>query len=134
MIFGFGDELDEVYNLIELEKNKSFLKFIKSFWYFKTNNYHNLLRFINSDEYQIFILGHSCGLSDRTMLNMLFENENCKSIKLFYSDNGSGYDNYEDLIYEISQHIKNKVKMRQLIVPKSKSIPIPQVNNILVEN
>ncbi|MBF0596428.1 AbiH family protein [Faecalibacter rhinopitheci] len=134
IIFGFGDELDEVYNLMELEKNKAFLKFIKSFWYFKTNNYHNLLRFINSDEYQIFILGHSCGLSDRTMLNMLFENENCKSIKLFYYDNGTGYDNYEDLTYEISQHIRNKAKMRQLIVPKSKSISIPQVNTVLVEN
>lgn len=127
MIFGFGDELDEDYNAIELEKTKGFLKFIKSFWYFKTTNYHNLLRFIGSDKYQIFILGHSCGLSDRTMLNMLFEHENCESVKIFYYDNGKGYNNHEDLTYELSKHFKDKSRMRRLIVPKSRSMAMPQL-------
>ena len=127
MIFGFGDELDEDYNLIELERSKGFLKYIKSFWYFKTTNYHDLLRFIGSDKYQIFILGHSCGLSDRTMLNMLFEHDNCESLKIFYYDNGKGYNNHEDLTYEISKHFKDKSRMRRLIVPKSRSEAMPQV-------
>ncbi|MGJ1501413.1 AbiH family protein [Sphingobacterium multivorum] len=127
MIFGFGDELDEDYKTIELEKSKGFLKFIKSFWYFKTTNYHELLRFIGTDKYQIFILGHSCGLSDRTMLNMLFEHENCESVKIFYYDNGKGYNNHEDLTYEISRHFKDKSRMRRLIVPKSRSRAMPQV-------
>ncbi|HBI90857.1 MAG TPA: hypothetical protein DDY75_23855 [Sphingobacterium sp.] len=133
MIFGFGDELDEDYKTIELEKSKGFLKFIKSFWYFKTTNYHELLRFIGSDKYQIFILGHSCGLSDRTMLNMLFEHENCESVKIFYYDNGKGYNNHEDLTYEISRHFKDKSRMRRLIVPKSRSRPMPQVEIPLLE-
>src|SRR5690606_5036537 len=121
------DELDEDYNLIELEKSKGFLKYIKSFWYFKTTNYHDLLRFIGSDKYQIFILGHSCGLSDRTMLNMLFEHDNCESLKIFYYDNGKGYNNHEDLTYEISKHFKDKSRMRRLIVPKSRSQAMPQI-------
>lgn len=126
LIFGFGDELDSDYNAMELEKLKGFFKFIKSFWYFKTSNYHNLLRFIESDDYQIFILGHSCGLSDRTMLNMLFEHENCKSIKIFYYDNGKT-NNYDDLTLEISRHFKDKVKMRRIIVSKNNSVAMPQV-------
>lgn len=128
MIFGFGDEHDEFYQKMELEKDKSSLKYIKSFWYSKTGNYHDLLRFIERDKYQIVIMGHSCGLSDRTMLNMLFEHANCASIKIYYYDNGKGYNNHEDLTYEISQHFKDKLKMRRVIVPKSKSSAMPQVD------
>lgn len=125
IIFGFGDELDDDYRTIELEKTKGFLKFIKSFWYFKTTNYHKLLRFIESDRYQVFIMGHSCGLSDRTMLNMLFEHTNCESVKIFYYERGD-YNNYEELTHEISKHFKDKSRMRRVIVPKSRSIPMPQ--------
>lgn len=133
MIFGFGDEHDEFYQKMELEKDKSCLKYIKSFWYFKTGKYHDLLRFIEGDKYQIVIMGHSCGLSDRTMLNMLFEHENCVSIKIYYYDNGKGYNNHEDLTYEISQHFRDKLKMRRVIVPKSNSSPMPQVDLSNVE-
>ena len=133
MIFGFGDEHDEFYQKIELEKDKSCLKYIKSFWYFKTGKYHDLLRFIEGDKYQIVIMGHSCGLSDRTMLNMLFEHENCVSIKIYYYDNGKGYNNHEELTHEISQHFRDKLKMRRVIVPKSNSSPMPQVDLSNVE-
>lgn len=128
MIFGFGDEHDEFYQKMELEKDKSCLKYIKSFWYFKTGKYHDLLRFIEGDKYQIVIMGHSCGLSDRTMLNMLFEHENCVSIKIYYYDDGKGYNNHEELTHEISQHFRDKLKMRRVIVPKSNSSPMPQVD------
>src|SRR3546814_2357202 len=84
MIFGFGDELDEDYAKMEAQRTKGFFEYIKSFWYFRTNNYHDLIRFIDGEEFQVYILGHSCGLSDRTMLNMIFEHDNCKSIKIFY--------------------------------------------------
>jgi purine-nucleoside phosphorylase len=53
--------------------------------YFETSNYKNMLNFIkNSKEYEIFIMGHSCGISDRTLLKMLFEHEKCSAIKVFY--------------------------------------------------
>ncbi len=129
LIFGFGDELDDNYRIMELERTKGFLKYIKSFWYFRTSNYHDLLRFTQSAPYQVFVLGHSCGLSDRTMLNMLFEHENCKSIRIFYYQKGD-FNNYDDLTYEISRHFNNKVRMRQVIVSKDKSTPMPQVKTI----
>ena len=42
--------------------------------------------------YQIFIFGHSCGISDRTLLIMLFEHDNCASIKVFYHEKYEGKD------------------------------------------
>lgn len=127
IIFGFGDELDDDYQKMEQQTTKGFFEYIKSFWYFKSSNYHNLIRFITGDVFQVFILGHSCGLSDRTMLNMIFEHENCKSIKIYYYQNEFGYNNYTDLTQEIARHFKNKVQMREKIVPFDKSEAMPQV-------
>ncbi|SMC53951.1 AbiH family protein [Pedobacter nyackensis] len=126
VIFGFGDELDADYVRLELSKTKDIFNYIKSFWYFKTSNYHNLIRFIQSNKFQVCILGHSCGLSDRTMLNMIFEHENCISIKIYYYEFPEGGNNYTELTQEISRHFKNKQTMRMKIVPFDKSSPMPQ--------
>ncbi|RZJ82749.1 MAG: hypothetical protein EOO20_24040 [Chryseobacterium sp.] len=127
IIFGFGDELDKDYAGFELERTKGIFEYIKSFWYFRTSNYHNLIRFIDESPYQIFILGHSCGLSDRTMLNMVFEHENCKSVKIFYYKNGA-FNNYTPITQEISRHFRNKQQMRRKIIPFDRSIPMPQAD------
>lgn len=126
LIFGFGDELDEDYKKLELQKSNAFFEYIKSFWYFKNSKYHNLVRFTDGDEFQVYILGHSCGLSDRTMLNMIFEHDNCKSIKIFYHGTKEK-NNYTNLTQEISRHFKDKGMMRKKIVPFDKSEPMPQV-------
>ncbi len=126
IIFGFGDEHDETYVKIEAETRKGYLEYIKSFAYFKTSNYHNLIRFIESDDFQVFILGHSCGLSDRTMLKMIFEHDLCKSIKIFYHQTFKG-NNHNELTQEISRHFKDKVEMRKKIVSLDRSLPMPQV-------
>jgi hypothetical protein len=127
IIFGFGDELDPDYTKMELEKVHGYFDYIKSFGYFKTSNYHNLIRFLDAEEYQVFILGHSCGLSDRTMLNMIFEHDNCKSIRIFYYVDVNNNNNFTPLTEEISRHFKDKAMMRRKIVPFDKSSPMPQV-------
>ncbi len=127
IIFGFGDEIDLDYKKIEDEKEKGFLDYMKSFGYFKTSNYHDLIRFISSNMYQVYLLGHSCGLSDRTMLNMIFEHDNCRSIKIFYYGTKDN-NNYTALTQEISRHFTNKGKMRERIVSLDKSFPMPQFN------
>ncbi len=129
LIFGFGDELDDYYKKLEGDKRKGFLHYIKSFWYAKTSNYHNLIRFIDSGEFQVFIWGHSCGLSDRTMLNMIFEHDNCLSIKIFYHGTKEK-NNHTELTQEISRHFHNKGLMRKKIVPEDKCEPMPQANGV----
>ena len=84
----------------------------------QSRNYQELLSFINSDEYQIFIMGHSCGISDRTLLNKLFEHHNCISIKPFYYKKDDGTDNYTDLTINISRNFKDKSLFRERVVNK----------------
>lgn len=124
IIFGFGDELDEDYAKIERLNNNDYLDNIKSIRYLDTNNYRRLLEFINSDNYQIFIMGHSCGTSDRTLLNTLFENGNCASIKVFYHKKVNDTDNFSDLIKNISRNFNDKALMRDRVVNKTQSEPL----------
>lgn len=124
IIFGFGDELDDDYKLIEKLNDNSYLENIKSINYLETDNYRKLLEFVNSGNFQIFIFGHSCGVSDRTMLNTVFEHDNCASIKLFYHRRGEGDDNYSDIVRNISRNFNDKAKMRDRVVNKNYCEPL----------
>lgn len=129
IIFGFGDEMDDQYKILEKQKENAFLDYMKSFGYFRTNNYRRLTRFLEQDHFQVEIMGHSCGLSDRVMLNMIFEHPNCKSIKVNYYRWRDGYEgtNYKTLTQNISRHFNKKTLMRDLVVDYDLSNELPQL-------
>ncbi|MDQ1770561.1 hypothetical protein GQR60_02605 [Labilibaculum sp. A4] len=124
-IFGFGDEFDKKFLEFEDKDGNEYFKHIKSFDYSKNQNYSSLLSFIESDNFQVHIYGHSCGISDRTMLRSIFESEYCKSIKIFY--HGSEEDNdFVERTYEIYRHFSNKGVMRRKVVSLELCEPMPQ--------
>lgn len=127
-IIGFGDEFDKRYLEFEDQQNNELFKHIKSFEYLQTDNYYNLLRFVDSGLFQVHIYGHSCGITDRTMLNHIFEHVNCKSIKIFYHKKDDGSDDFTEKTFEISRHFKIKGDMREKIIPYKFSKPMPQLN------
>ena len=117
MVFGYGDERDEKY--LELEKSgiDELMKNIKSFAYFQNKNYDNLLGFIEQNDFEVWIAGHSCGLSDKTLLAQIFEHKFCKSIRVFYHEK-DGNDNYNEIVYNIARVMSDKIKMRSIVTPK----------------
>lgn len=119
VIFGYGDELDDGYKRIVNYNDNEYLRNIKSIKYMESPNYRNLLEFIESSPYQIFIMGHSCGNSDRTLLNTLFEHRNCVSIKPFYHKWDDGTDNYMELVQNISRNFTDMKMMRDRVVNKT---------------
>ena len=118
MIFGYGDELDENYKKIQNLNNNEYLKNSKSVRYLEADNYRNMLNFIESGPYQIYIMGHSCGNSDRTLLNTLFEHQNCASIKPFYYKKDDNSDTYLEIVQNISRNFTNMKLMRDRVVNK----------------
>jgi hypothetical protein len=124
VIFGYGDEIDENFKHIENLNDNRFLDNVKSINYLLTNNFKRLLDFINANEYQIYIMGHSCGISDRTLLNKLFEHNNCKSINLYYHYKDDGTDDYTNLVQNISRNFNDKSKMREIVVEKTSCISL----------
>lgn len=125
IIFGYGDEIDKHYDeLLDINENE-YLRHIKSYNYLSSSNYRQLLSFIESEPYQILIMGHSCGVSDRTMLKTLFEHHNCISIKPYYHKTPSS-DDYMDIVQNISRSFSDKKLMRDRVVNKTYCEPLPQ--------
>lgn len=126
IIFGYGDELDDDYKEISKLNDNDYLKNIKSIRYLETDNYRKLLSFVDSAPFQIYIMGHSCGNSDRTLLNTLFEHKNCVSIKPFYYKKPDGTDNYIEIIQNISRNFNSMQLMRDRVVNKTYCRPLIQ--------
>lgn len=90
----------------------------------ETNNYRRVLTFIEASPYQVYIMGHSCGNSDRTLLNRIFEHPYCISIKPFFHKEK---DNYLDIVQNISRNFTDAHKMRDRVVNKMYCQPLPQL-------
>lgn len=123
IIFGYGDDTNESYKELEFEDNNELIRKIKSFQYPRTRNYHHLLNILESKEFDVFIVGHSCGLSDRTLLKTIFEHGNCLAIQNFHYKGEA--DDFNKRM-QISRHFSDKALMRERVLPFDVQAIIPQ--------
>lgn len=124
VIFGYGDELDQNYKRLLEEKNVECMRYVKSIRYLEHDNYRHMLEFIESAPFQVVIMGHSCGNSDRTLLNTIFEHRNCVSIKPYYYQKDDKTDNYSELTININRNFNNPKLMRDRVVCKDYCEPL----------
>lgn len=124
IIFGYGDDMNEDYRNMELANDNTILEHFKSFHYSLGNNYSDLQNTIESAPFEVFIYGHSCGLSDRTLLKTIFEHDNCKAIKILHR---GSKESHRKIAMNISRHFDDKIKMRKRIIDFSPSATIEQL-------
>jgi hypothetical protein len=131
IIFGYGDEMNPFYSNLESINRNEFLQNFKSFGYSKSDNYQRLMNFVDFEDFVIRIMGHSCGISDKVLLNTLFEHRNCSKIRVYYHQMSNVKDDYFEKSMEISRHFSASAKqsMRIKLVPKSKSVPLVSFKN-----
>ena len=125
IIFGYGDEKSDDSIAIEKLEEHEFLKNVKSLNYNITHNYTDLESFLQ-EPYEVFVFGHSCANCDRTLLNMLFDNDqNCTSIRIFYhSEDPESFKKLHTNIY-LKFNAETKSRFRKVIKCKIDSIPLP---------
>ena len=130
IIFGYGDEMDDAISDLEKKNDNLFFTHLKSFGYFKNSDYQEAMNFLDSEEKSInvHIIGHSLGLSDRILLNQIFEHNSINQIKIYYHKSQNGEDDFINKTHEISRHFKNKSLMRKIIIPFTYSEAVPQKN------
>jgi hypothetical protein len=128
IIFGFGDESsDEYKQLLDLNK-REVLENIKTYSYLVDENYDKLNQFINEGSpYQVVILGHSCQLSDKVLLNEIFKNDNCFSIKIYQHE---GVNDYKEKNMNISRIIEDPLSLRNKVFRYDEKDQVPQVNKL----
>jgi hypothetical protein len=69
-------------------------------------------------------MGHSCGISDKTLLNTLFEHPNCSSIKIYYHKRDDGTDDFFDVYSNISRNFNDKSLLRRIVANQQDSEPL----------
>lgn len=119
IIFGYGDEFEDRYKKLQNLNDNECLANIKTIRYQESDNYRQVLAFIESAPFQVCIMGHSCGNSDRTLLNTIFEHRNCISIKPYYYQKDDGSDSYIDTVQNISRNFTDMKLMRDRVVNKT---------------
>ncbi len=129
IIFGYGDEVDQRYKELQERNINAYLQHVKSINYFNSPNYRRLLEFMESAPFQICIMGHSCGISDRTLLRTLFEHENCVSIKSYYYIDKENKNHYIETAQNISRNFIDPQITRDRVVNKEYCEPLPQCND-----
>lgn len=124
VIFGYGDEIDEDFKKLKAHKNSACLKNVKAYHYLEASNYREVLSFIEAEPFQVLIMGHSCGNSDRTLLHTIFEHNNCVSIKPYYYQKIDGSDDYISMAQSISRSFNDMELMRARVVNKTQCEPL----------
>jgi hypothetical protein len=89
IIFGYAANDEESRELIKKGDNE-YMRNIKKHLYKRTENEKKLTNYLKgTKDINVTILGHSCGLSDKLILNQILNDENVKSVNIFY------YEEYE---------------------------------------
>lgn len=128
MIFGYGDEADEIYPEIEKADIDEYLRNFKSHCYIQSNNYKDLSEFIDAEEYQVMTVGHSCGRSDHVLLGEIFNHENCKEIEVNYHQFSDGRDDFNSIAFNIGRAMPNKVEYRRKLKSKENCRTIAELH------
>jgi hypothetical protein len=91
MVFGYAASEEESRELIN-RNNKEYMRNIKKHLYKRTDNQSQLINYLeNNKNINVFILGHSCGLSDKLILNQIFTHKNIQNIRVFYYEEDEQY-------------------------------------------
>lgn len=125
IILGYGDDNSSEYKQILNQGKNDLLVNFKTFQYLRNSSYTNVLSMLNSfDDIKIEIIGHSCGLTDKTLLRTIFEHKNVIKIEYrYYSDEKYYFDN----LYNMSRIFTETSLMRQKLVDYSNTREIPQI-------
>lgn len=126
IIFGYGDQHDEIYATLENFNQNEFLGYIKYPKYTLSNSFQKLSKFVNdpNQPYNVHIIGHSCGLSDRTLLRELLENPNCTGIFIHHYPDKKDFANKAT---ELTRHFADKISYLKKIQPFNPDLKCPQI-------
>lgn len=125
IIFGFAANDDESRVLINKD-DKEYMRYIKKHCYKRTNNERNLKFYLDKNEkINVFILGHSCGVSDKLILNQIFNHQNIESIRVFYYKEYEKFFETQVNIDRIMNNDKNFKKLKSYL----SSTRMPQIDD-----
>lgn len=126
IIFGYSATEIENEELLNKENNE-FLKNIKTYHYNRTPVERRINEILSKkEEVNVYLIGHSCGMSDVNVLNRILSIGNMRKIELLYYKN---YDNFFDSLINIRRVLGSNSNFDK-VVNYSESLKCPQHNDL----
>jgi hypothetical protein len=132
IVFGFGNDQHYRYKELKQSKIEECLKYFKTYSYLRKKEYQKIFSEAVEifDEYEVAILGHSLGETDKTLLNEIFENSKCNKIHLYKrSDLNNNPERqlreHNKLFYAISRIISDDSVTRKKVINYEESLSFP---------
>lgn len=125
IIFGYAANNEEIKMLID-KNNNDFLLNIKRHAYKRSNQEKKIKKYLEAKKYiNVFIIGHSCGISDKLILNEIMNHININRIYIFYHEKVSNFFDSHINLYRIMRNDINYEK----IIDFNNSSRIPQADD-----
>ena len=125
IIFGYAADDTESRNLIG--KGNDYMENIKKHNYKRTNNIKRLIDYLDGTKnIDISILGHSCGISDKLILNQVFNHDNINSIRIFYHEK---HELFFQTQVNIDRIMNNDLNFSKLLSYEDESHRCPQFSD-----
>ncbi|UTW66425.1 hypothetical protein KFE94_17520 [bacterium SCSIO 12643] len=125
IIFGYAANNEDSRELLGLG-NKEYLRNIKKHNYKRTNEENRLKDFLEKGDIEVSIIGHSCGLSDKLILNQIFNEPNVKTIRPYYYQS---YEHHFETSVNIDRIMDNDENFKK-VVNFEESVIIPQTEDL----
>jgi hypothetical protein len=126
IIFGYAASDKESRELVMRNKNE-YMRNIKKHMYKHAENEAKLTKYLNDfKKIDVSILGHSCGLSDKLILNQILTHENVETVRSFYYEN---YENYFNTMVNVDRIMEDDDKFNKRVVDFNSSHRMPQIND-----
>ncbi len=120
IIFGYGDDTNNKYQEIKNKDEDEYLKNFKTTSYLMNNRYFDILSKLEDfKDYETYVIGHSLGRTDKTLLKEIFDNEKCLNIHLFKRNDieeDESKKSYTSLINNISRILDNEKDVRRKVL------------------
>jgi hypothetical protein len=130
IIFGFAADDSQSRDLIGKD-NKEYMRNIKKHCYKRTKNQNKLIDYLEKiEKIDVLIFGHSCGISDKLILNQIFNHKNINSIRIFYHENHEAYFETQVNI----DRIMNNDKHFEKLINFEESYRMPQLEDSGVQS
>lgn len=85
VVFGYGNDKDDEYQAIKKTDEDEFLQNFKTQKYLLRREYQSIIKYLIDTKlnYEVDVVGHSLGLTDKTLLHELFNTKNCLKINIY---------------------------------------------------
>ena len=116
ILLGYGNISESIFEKVESLKDSDLFENFKTFYYTYSSAYGKLREFMDINFFSVYIIGHSCGSSDRELLSEIFQHSRCAYVRQIPFPKGP-YD-FKDRSIKVAGCLDKVADLRKIMLPQ----------------